>query len=42
MLLYQYATSEFSRFSNLVPKERRDNEVKCGVAFVGLMNDVPW
>ena len=33
--------SEFSDFSDLVPKLRRKNEAKCEVAHIGIQNKEP-
>lgn len=34
--------SEFSRFSDLAPKLRRESKAKCKVAFLGIKNKKPW
>ena len=38
----EQATSEFSRFSNLLSKLRRVEEVKCEAALIGMKNGVQW
>ena len=38
----QYAISEFSRFSDLAPKLRRESKANCKVAFLGIKNKEPW
>ena len=40
--LHGQATSEFSRFSDLVPKLRRVDEAKCEVVLFGMKSKVPW
>ena len=38
----EQATSEFSRFSDLGAKLRRENEAKGEVALIGVKDQLPW